>query len=80
MGDDEKVGQQLALTGDLGRVYPSKGLRISGFAQRIGLKGLKVATQQKRNKTRKTARERLTKQKKETLTYYSTAQGLPVFN
>ena len=63
MGYDEKVGQQLALTGDLGRVYPSEGPRISGFAQRIRLKGLKVATQQKRNKTsnkeRKTARERL---------------------
>ena len=51
MGHDEKVGQQLALTGDLGRVYPSEGLRISGFAQRIGIKGRKVATQQKRNKT-----------------------------
>ena len=28
------MGQQLALTGDLGIEYPSKGLRISGFAER----------------------------------------------
>ena len=33
MGIGKKVGQQLALTGDLGRSYPSKGLRISSFAK-----------------------------------------------
>jgi hypothetical protein len=29
-----KVGQQLALTGDLGIEFLSKGLRISGFTKR----------------------------------------------
>ena len=32
-----KVGQKMALTGDLGREYPSEGLKIYGFAK--GIKG-----------------------------------------
>ena len=63
MGHAEKLGQQLALTGDLGRVYPSKGPRISSFAKRIGIKGGDT-TKLKQDKQRgnETKRERLTKE------------------
>ena len=60
MGYAEKVGQQLALTGDLGRVYPSEGPRISGFAKRIGTKGGNT-TKPKQDKQQGKERERLTR-------------------
>ena len=81
MGYAEKVGQQLALTGDLGRVCPSEGPRISGFAQRIGIKGGNTTKpKQGKQQGKEAERERLTKKRTKRLTYYSTIQGLPIFN
>ena len=48
----QKVGQQLALTGDLGRSYPSEGLRISSFAKQKDGNTTKLKQEQNKQETK----------------------------
>ena len=73
------MGQQLALTRDLGRLYPSEGLRIFGFAKEKGGNTTKIK-QEQGNKETKIKERKLTRKHKGTKCNYGTIQGLPIFN